>query len=92
MEDCEILVLPDVVWAEYQVDGDKESLARKQALFFRSVFMPSLASALTRVRAGDGEALRSFADRLQDGLMRRLASHPVRTDSLVETIVLAKCG
>jgi SAM dependent carboxyl methyltransferase len=92
VEDCEISVLPDAAWAEYQVDGDKESLARKQALFFRSVFMPSLASALTRVRAGDGEALRSFADRLQDGLMRRLASHPVRTDSLVETIVLAKCG
>jgi hypothetical protein len=47
---------------------------------------------LTRVRDGDAEALRSFADRLQEGLTRRLASQPASTDSFVETIVLAKCG
>ena len=92
VEDGELFALPDPAWGEYQENGDKEALAKKKALFFRSTFMPSLASALTRVRDGDGEALRSFADRLQDGLMRRLASHPVRTDSLVQIIVLAKCG
>jgi hypothetical protein len=92
VEDCEISVLPDAAWADYQLDGDKQALATKQALFFRSVFMPSLANALTRVRDGDGEALRSFADQLQDRLTRRLASQPASTDSFVETIVLAKCG
>jgi SAM dependent carboxyl methyltransferase len=92
VEDCELSVLPDAAWVDYQLDGDKEALATKQALFFRSVFMPSLANALTRVRDGDGEALRSFADRLQDGLTRLLASQPASTDSFVETIVLAKCG
>jgi hypothetical protein len=92
VEDCEISVLPDAAWADYQRDGDKEALATKHALFFRSVFMPSLASALTRVRDGDGEALRSFADRLQDGLTRRLAGQPASTDSFVQTIVLAKCA
>ncbi len=92
VEDCEISVLPDAAWTDYQLDGDKEALATKQALFFRSVFMPSLASALTRVRDGDADALRSFADRLQEGLTRRLASQPASTDSFVETIVLAKCG
>jgi hypothetical protein len=92
VEDCEMSVLPDAAWADYQLDGDEEALATKQALFFRSVFMPSLASALTRVRDGDSEGLRSFADRLQDGLTRRLASQPASTDSFVETIVLAKYG
>jgi hypothetical protein len=91
VEDCEISVLPDPIWAEYQQDGDTEALATKQALRFRAIFMPSLASALARVRAGDAEALRSFADRLQDGLTRRLVRHPARTDSLVQTIILAKC-
>ena len=71
-------MLPDAAWTDYQLDADKEALATKQALFFRSVFMPSLASALTRVRDGDAEALRSFADRLQEGLTRRLASQPLR--------------
>jgi hypothetical protein len=92
VEDCEISLLPDAAWAVYTQDGDKAALAWKQALFFRSVFMPSLASALTRVCAGDGEALCSFADRLQAGLIRRLAGRPAPTDSFVETIVLAKCG
>jgi hypothetical protein len=91
VEDCEVSTLPDLAWAEYQQDGDKEALARKKALFFRATFMPSLASALTGVRAADGEALHSFADRLQDGLTRRLACHPARSDSLVQTIILAKC-
>jgi S-adenosylmethionine-dependent carboxyl methyltransferase len=91
VEDCEVSTVPDPVWAKYQQDGDKEALARDKALFFRSTFMPSLASSLTRVRAGDAEALRVFADRLQDGLTQRLARHPAPTDSLVETIALARC-
>jgi SAM dependent carboxyl methyltransferase len=92
VEDCELSAVPDPAWADYQENGDKEALAKKKALFFRSTFTPSLASAVTRVCDGDGEALRRFADRLQDGLTRRLASHPAPTDSFVQTIVLAKCG
>jgi hypothetical protein len=78
------------MWAEYEEDGDPEALARKQAARFCAIFMPSLTSAITPVRAGTGGALRSFEDRLEEGLTRRLTSHPVRTDSLVQTIVLAK--
>jgi hypothetical protein len=59
-------------------------------LFFRSIWMPSLGSALDRVRSGDAEALRIFADHLEAGLKRRLASHPVPMRPLVQTIVLAK--
>jgi hypothetical protein len=92
VEDCEISVLPDAAWADYQRDGNKQALATKHALFFRAVFAPSLASALTRVPAGDEKTLSSFADRLQDGLTGRLARQPTSLDSFVETIVLAKCG
>ena len=90
VEDCETSVLPDPIWSDHKEDGDMETLARKQALRFRAISCPHLPSALTRVRTGEPAALHSFADRLQDGLTRRLARHPVRTDSLVETIVLAK--
>src|ERR1700723_2302820 len=67
-EDHDDSVLPDAAWAEYQERGDKVALARKRALFFRATFMPSPASALTRVRDGDREDLRAFADRLESGL------------------------
>jgi hypothetical protein len=83
-------LLHDPACAEYRERGDKEAFARKRALFFRATFMPSLASALSRVRDGDREALRIFADRLEDGLMERLVSNPVPADILVQTIVLAK--
>ena len=92
VENLDISPLPDTAWADYERDGDPEALATKKALFFRAVFMPSLASALTQVRNGDAQALSSFADRLQHGLTRRLAKHPARADMFVETIVLAKCG
>jgi hypothetical protein len=80
----------DIPWTEYERDGDAEALATKHALFFRSIFMPSLATALDRVRAGDAEALGAFADQLEHGLKRRLASQPAAMHSLVQTIVLAK--
>ena len=83
-------VLSDSAWTDYERDGDREAFAAKHALFFRSVFMPSLASALARVRAGDAEALTAFGDRLEDGLKRRLAKQPAAMHSFVHTIVLAK--
>ena len=90
VEDFEMSELPDNAWRDYERDGNSEALATKHALFFRSVFMPSLASALTRVRDGDAEALREFGDRLEAGLRRRLASQPTAMHSFVQTIVLAK--
>jgi SAM dependent carboxyl methyltransferase len=83
-------VLSDSAWADYERDGDGKALAAKHALFFRSVFMPSLASAITRVRDGDGEALTAFGDRLENGLKGRLAKQPAAMHSFVHTIVLAK--
>lgn len=90
VEDFEMSALPDAAWNEYQRDGDEDVLVTKHARFFRSVFMPSLASALDRVRSGDADALRSFGDRLEDGLKRRLASQPMAMHSFVQSIVFAK--
>lgn len=90
VEHLEIFNLPDTFWADYERDGDKQSLATRQSLFFRAVFMPTLATALEQVRAGSTEALRNFGDRLQAGLTRRLMDRPHPMHSLVQVLVLAK--
>jgi len=55
VEDCVMSELPDAAWTDYQRDGNKDALVTKHALFFRSILVPSLASALVRVRAGDAQ-------------------------------------
>jgi hypothetical protein len=88
VEDCEVSVLADAAWADYQRDGDKGALVAKHALFFRSIFVPSLASALRG--AGDAETCRAFGDRMEKGLRARLAKQPVAMNSFVSTMVLVK--
>jgi len=88
VEDFQFAVLQDAAWADYQRDGDKEALAAKRALFFRSIFVPSLAIALGR--AGDAEACRAFGDQMENGLKLRLMQQPAALHSFVATIVLAK--
>jgi hypothetical protein len=83
-------VLTDSAWTDDESDGDRKALASRHALFFRSIFKPSLAVALTRVRNGDTEALAAFGDRLEKGLKRRLERQPAAMHSFVHTIVLAK--
>jgi hypothetical protein len=90
VEECEMLELPDTAWTDYQRDGNKEALVTKRALFFRSIFGPSLASALARVRAGDADAQSAFGDQLEQRLKHRLASQPASTHSFVQTMVLTK--
>jgi hypothetical protein len=74
VEDCQSSVLEDATWAAYERDGDQDALASKQALFFRSIFAPSLASALSR--ASDVEACRAFGGQLESRLKGRVASQP----------------
>ena len=90
VQDLEVSPLLDPAWVQYQLDEDREALATKQALFFRAVFMPSLASALDDVRSGDSLALRNFGDQLEIGLKRRLASKPAAMHSFVQVMLLAK--
>jgi hypothetical protein len=90
VEHLHMSTLTDVAWTEYEQDGDRNALATKHALFFRTIFMPSLAAALNRVRSGDWAAVGTFGDRLEQGLKQRLAGEPLALHSLVQTIVLAK--
>jgi hypothetical protein len=85
---CELSWVADGPWAEYERDGNKEAFGTKHALFFRSVFVPSLALGLTDPH--DAGQRRIFADRFEDGLKRRLADQPAPLHSFVQTIVLAK--
>jgi hypothetical protein len=90
VEDCVLCTLPDAAWAAYQQDGDKESLASKHALFFRSVFIPSFSQALEG--ATDANRRRIFADRFESALKQRLALDPAPLHAFVQVIVVAKRG
>jgi hypothetical protein len=92
IENYDELILPDAAWTEYETAGNEKTLASKRARFFRATFMPSLASALGRVRDGDREAITAFADRLESGLTRRTANHPAPMDILTQTLTLTKSG
>jgi hypothetical protein len=80
--------LPDAAWADFERDGDENALATKQALFFRTIFAPTLAGALER--SDDAERRLAFFDSLESGLRRRLAEQPRPIHSSAETLVLAK--
>jgi hypothetical protein len=87
IELCDLSVLPDAAWADYERDGDKDVLSIRHARFFRSIFAPSLASVI-----GDETKRNVFPDRIEEKLKRRFAERPVPFRSFVQTIVLAKQG
>ena len=88
VESCDLAWVADSAWADYERDGNNKALATKNARFFRSVLVPSLALALRE--AHDAGQRRIFADRFEDGLKRRLADQPEPLHSFVQTMVLAK--
>jgi hypothetical protein len=90
VDHCTTSVVADKAWDEYQLDNDAEALARKRALFFRAIFVPSLAQALGPTRGL--EERQAFGAALEAGLIRRLADFPTRIDHLVGMIVLVKQG
>ena len=90
LKDSETRLLRDAAWDDYEKDGNAHALAEKHAMFFRTVFAPTLASALTRVREGDAAAFAAFADRLTAGLTRRLEAKPEHMHSLVQIVVVSK--
>jgi hypothetical protein len=90
VESCDLFTLADATWADYERDGDNEARATRQALFFRSIFVPSLALSLNEFH--DAEQRRIFADRFENRLKRRLANQPAPLHSFVQSVVLAKRG
>ena len=85
VEHCELFGLPDPAWTDYERDKNEELLANRHAGFFRSVFVPSLASALT-----NSEKRQVFADAMDQKLKRRMVEQPEPFHSFVQTMVLAK--
>ena len=81
-------VAPDTAWTDYESDHDATALAAKRAQFFRVIFLPTLAQALSPERTAAQRA--AFTTGLEQGLRRRLLSATARLDHLVGTIVLAK--
>ena len=90
VESCDLFPLADALWGDYERDRNNEALATRQALFFRSIFVPSLALSLNQ--AYDAEQRRIFADRFEHGLKRRLATQPAPLHSFVQALVIAKRG
>jgi hypothetical protein len=90
LKESETRIVRDPTWEDYERDRDAQALAEKHSQFFRAVFIPTLASALNRVRAGDAAASRAFADRLTHGLKRRLEAEPAHMHSLVQILVVTK--
>ena len=80
----------DAAWDQYAGDRNKDALTTKRTLFFRSIFVPSLACALSPARAGNGEAFATFADQLEQRLKLRLTNPQAAMRSFVQTILLSK--
>jgi hypothetical protein len=87
VEHCELFELPDAAWTDYQMDRNVQALVSRHAAFFRAIFVPSLASAISS--AGRRQA---FADTLEQRLKLRLSERPAPFHSFVQVMVLAKKG
>ena len=85
-------IVRDAAWEDFEGDRDAQALAKKRAMFFRSIFTPTLAAALDRVRGGDPNAYAAFADRLTRGLEQRLRTKPTHLHSLVQILEVAKAN
>jgi S-adenosylmethionine-dependent carboxyl methyltransferase len=85
VEHCELSVLPDAAWEDYEHDRNKELLVTRHTRFFRSVFVPSLTAAI----ADEGRR-NAFPNRLEEKLKQRLAERPIAFHSFVQTMVLGK--
>jgi hypothetical protein len=90
VENCEVLRLPEAAWAAYQKHGDARLLAAQRAGFFRSVFMPTLATALDPSRTAKDRS--AFADALEAALARSLAVEPFEIPGTAATMVVARSG
>lgn len=90
LEDFVVSKVADTAWTQYERDRDLDALTNQRALFFRSIFVPSLACALNPDRRQNDGVVRSFADQLEQRLRQRLALKPAAMPSLVHSMLLAK--
>jgi hypothetical protein len=85
VERCERFPLRDAAWQDYERDGNLQKLTQRHVGFFRSIFVPSLSTALRE--AGERQL---FAEDFSQRLTRKLTEYPAPYHSFTQTIVLAK--
>jgi hypothetical protein len=90
MEETEVFLGEDHIWADYQRDGDPRSFGVRWAAFSRASVFPTLAEALK----SDGESGRSaaFITQLESMTAAQLTEHPERMLIPLARIRLAKQG
>ena len=74
VEEAEVFLGEDHIWADYQRDGDPRSFGARWAAFSRASVYPTMAEALKR----DGDPSRSgaFMTQLESMTAAQLAEHP----------------
>jgi SAM dependent carboxyl methyltransferase len=87
VEHCDLAELTDTAWTDFQRDGNNEALTDRHVGFFRAIFLPSLASAIT-----DEPRRNAFVQRFDSKLRQRLAERPVPYHSFAQIVVMAKQG
>lgn len=85
IEHCDHFDLPDAAWADYQLNGNVEAFVSRHAAFFRAIFVPSLASAISD--AGERQA---FTDCLDQKLKQHLSKQLKPLHSFVQVMLVAK--
>ena len=65
VEDSQTSEVSGATWEQFELDRDNDALAARRAHFLRSIFAPSLASALNSVRTGNADGVAAFADELE---------------------------
>lgn len=74
VEECDLVVLPDILLAHLRETGDSQGFAEQVTAFFQAAFLPSLVSALDPVRTpGEVDA---FEKAFTAGLHTRIAADP----------------
>ena len=80
--------MPGPAWIGFQADENAAAFTSKRAGFYRAVFVPSMSQAPAPTR--NTEERQIIADRLEEGVRRRIASNPASLENMVGMITLHK--
>ena len=74
VEQLEVFLSEDRIWAQFQDDGDAQAFGARWAAFSRASVFPTLATGLTG--GGTDSRAGAFVDRMETGMKARLAASP----------------
>jgi hypothetical protein len=88
VEEAEIFLGEDHIWADFERDGDARTFGARWAAFSRASVFPTLAEALEK--GGDPARSEAFMTQLEDMMAARLAARPERMLIPLARLLLAK--